>query len=170
MKESDLMISHRDGIYLVKVIGRANFEYAVPLRELARSVETFHCVRLDMAECLAMDSTFMGVLAMIGLKAKKLNAKVELLNASEFLTKLLRDLGVQKLFDFVTGEVDDESSPSDESAAAGGKSDLLTTAETVAQAHEVLVEANNENAKIFDQVIEFARQDVDRIREEQEKK
>lgn len=101
MKESDLLISHRDGVYFVKVCGRANFEYAVPLRELAKTLDNFRCVRMDMTECLAMDSTFMGVLSMIGLKAKRCDAKVELVNASEFLTKLLRDLGVVKLFDFV---------------------------------------------------------------------
>ena len=107
MKESDLLISHRDGVYFVKVSGRANFEYAVPLRELAMALDQFKCVRLDMTECLAMDSTFMGVLSMIGLKAKKADAKVELANASDFLKKLLRDLGVAKLFDFVVGETDE---------------------------------------------------------------
>lgn len=68
MKESDLLISHRDGVYFVKVSGRANFEYAVPLRELAKTLDNFRCVRMDMTECLAMDSTFMGVLSMIGSK------------------------------------------------------------------------------------------------------
>ena len=69
----------------------------MPLRELAKTLDDFRCVRMDMTECLAMDSTFMGVLSMIGLKAKRCDAKVELVNASEFLTKLLRDLGVVKL-------------------------------------------------------------------------
>ena len=41
MKETDLLISHRDGVYSVKAAGRANFEYAVPLRELAKTLETF---------------------------------------------------------------------------------------------------------------------------------
>lgn len=163
MKESDLLISHRDGVYFVKVSGRANFEYAVPLRELAMALNEFKCVRLDMAECLAMDSTFMGVLSMIGLKAKKAGAKVELANASDFLKKLLRDLGVAKLFDFVVGETDEASYDS-----AARKSDLLTTAETVTEAHEKLVEANESNAQKFDQVIAFAKQDVERLRKEKE--
>ncbi|MPM88939.1 hypothetical protein SDC9_136043 [bioreactor metagenome] len=165
MKESDLLISHRDGVYFVKVCGRANFEYAVPLRELAMTLDHFKCVRMDMSECLAMDSTFMGVLSMIGLKAKKTGAQVELANASDFLTKLLRDLGVVKLFDFVTG---DNSVGTAEYNQAGRKSDLLTTAETVTEAHETLVRADEANADKFDQVIEFTKQDVERLRKKKE--
>lgn len=163
MKESDLLISHRDGVYFVKVSGRANFEYAVPLRELAMALNQFKCVRLDMAECLAMDSTFMGVLAMIGLKAKKVDARVELANSSDFLKKLLRDLGVAKLFEFVTGDTDEA-----DYGSATKKADLLTTAETVTEAHETLVEANESNAEKFDQVIAFAKQDVERLRKKKE--
>lgn len=164
MKESDLLISHRDDVYFIKVSGRANFEYAVPLRELARTLEDFRCVRMDMSECLAMDSTFMGVLSMIGLKAKRSGAQVELVNASEFLTKLLRDLGVEKLFTFVSGEAED----SQEYNSAATKADLLTTAETVTEAHESLVEADESNAQKFDQVIAFSKQDVERLKKERD--
>lgn len=160
MKESDLLISHREGVYFVKVSGRANFEYAVPLRELAKTLDHFQCVRLDMSRCLAMDSTFMGVLSMIGLKARKEGAKVELVNASEFLNKLLRDLGVARLFQFVSGEGDSGEAYS----TAAGTADLLTTAETVAEAHETLVEADRSNAGKFDQVIAFSRKDVERLK------
>lgn len=168
MKESDLLISHRDEVYSVKVAGRANFEYAVPLRELANTLTgNFKCVRLDMSECLAMDSTFMGVLSMIGLKARKCGAAVELVGASDFLKKLLRDLGVSRLFAFVDSCAD---MPEEWSYAAGEqRPDLLTTAETVTEAHETLIEADQANAAKFTQVVEFARQDVERLKNEEKK-
>ena len=161
MKESDLLISRHDGVYSVKVTGRANFEYAVPLRELAKSSDTFKCFRIDLSECVAMDSTFMGVLSMIGLKSRRCNATVELLNAGDSLKKLLRDLGVSKLFTFTEGSDPDapQWSASDGNVA---RNDMLTTAETVTEAHQTLVEADSSNAARFDQVIEFARQDVER--------
>ena len=168
MKESDLLISHRDGIYSVKVTGRANFDYAVPLREMTKTLDDhFKCVRLDMADCIAMDSTFMGVLSMIGLKARRTGAAVELLNTPDNLKKLLRDLGVIKLFTFTTGI--DDSAPDWNSSAPREKHDLLTTAETVAEAHKALVEADSSNLEKFDQVIHFADQDVERLRKEGEK-
>ena len=167
MKESDLLISHRDGVYSVKVSGRANFEYAVPLRELAKTLDaTFKCVQLDMTNCTAMDSTFMGVLSMIALKARKNNAAVELLNAADHLKKLLRDLGVFKLFVFSAAS-DDAGTETTQWSAPEKNNSLLTAAETVTEAHEVLVEADEANAARFDQVIEFARKDVERLKKDQ---
>ena len=164
MKETDLLISHRDGVYSVKAAGRANFEYAVPLRELAKTLETFKCFRIDLGECVAMDSTFMGVLSMIGLKARRFKAGVELYNANDTLKKLLRDLGVNKLFTFIDGA--DPDAPAEWASASHDRRDLLTTAETVTEAHQTLVEADSSNAARFDQVIEFAKQDVERLKEQ----
>ena len=91
------------------------------------------------------------------------NATVELLNANDTLKKLLRDLGVSKLFTFTEGSDPDapQWSASDGNVA---RNDMLTTAETVTEAHQTLVEADSSNAARFDQVIEFARQDVERLK------
>lgn len=162
MKDSDLLISRRDGVYSVKVSGRANFEYAIPLRELAKTLESgFKCVRIDLSACTAMDSTFMGVLSMLGLKARKSGAAVELLNAGETLRKLLRDLGVFSLFTF--RDAADDAADAAWSAPERNSS-MLTAAETVTEAHETLVEADLANAERFNGVIEFARQDVERLK------
>ena len=82
MRDIDLKIASRNEIYLVKARGRANFEYAVPLRELARSLASFERFCIDLAECTAMDSTFMGVLTMLALKGAKAGKKVEILGAA----------------------------------------------------------------------------------------
>lgn len=160
MKDTDLLISQNDGEYAVKVCGRANFEYAVPLRELGNSLAQFKAIRFEMSECQAMDSTFMGVLSMIGLKARRCGAVIEIVKASDFLRKLLRDLGIVKLFDFV----EEFTNAPAEWTNAGGKADLLTTAETVTEAHETLVEADSSNEAKFSQVIEFAKKDVERLK------
>ena len=162
MKESDLLISHHDGVFSVKVAGRANFEYAVPLRELAKSSNEFRCFRIDLGDCVAMDSTFMGVLSMIGLKSRRCNATVELLNANDTLKKLLRDLGVSKLFTFTEGS--DPDAPQWSASDGNAPRNNMLTAETVTEAHQTLVEADSSNAARFDQVIEFARQDVERLK------
>ena len=72
-----------------------------------------------------------------------------------------------KLFTFTTGI--DDSAPDWNSSAPREKHDLLTTAETVAEAHKTLVEADSSNLEKFDQVIHFADQDVERLRKEGEK-
>ena len=163
MRDIDLRIANRNEVYLVKARGRANFEYAVPLRELVRSLTTFERFCIDLAECTAMDSTFMGVLTMLALKGAKLDRRVEILGADDTLKKLLHDLGVGRLFDFKGVE----EAPADllrSLEAAAPDATPLHGAETVKEAHESLVAADSENADRFDNVIKFAEDDVRRLK------
>ena len=162
MKENDLLISNRNGFYTVTVSGRANFEYAVPLRDLARSTAEFSGFRFDMGKCTAMDSTFMGILTMLALKAQKSGTAIDICNASPTLQRLLRDLGVAKLFTF------SEATNSADGVDASAKRDMLTTAETVEEAHRALADINPENAEKFKDVIEFTHQDVERLKQQKQ--
>ncbi len=164
MRDIDLRIANSREVYLVKARGRANFEYAVPLRELVRSLTTFERFCIDLGECTAMDSTFMGVLTMLALKGAKTGRKVEVLGANDALKKLLHDLGVGKLFDFKGVEAaPPELLTSLESAA--GDATPLAGAETVKEAHESLVDADAGNAARFDSVIKYASEDVERLKD-----
>ena len=163
MRDIDLRIANRSEVYLVKARGRANFEYAVPLRELVRSLTAFERFCIDLSECTAMDSTFMGVLTMLALKGAKINCKVEILGADDNLRKLLNDLGVGRLFDF--NGID--AAPREllrSLEAAAPDATPLRGAETVKEAHESLVAADSENAARFENVIKFADADVQRLK------
>ena len=166
MKSEDLRITELEGGFFVTVFGRANFDYAVPLRELAGKLTAESWLQIDLGNCEAMDSTFMGVLTMLALKMRKNGSQVMLLGASEMLLKLLRDLGVAKLFKLV--EERKMSEKDGVAVTATGSADMLTTAETVAEAHRTLVEADSANAEKFKQVIEFADQDVERLKKQSE--
>ena len=104
------------------------------------------------------------VLTMLALKIRKSGSQIMLINASAQLNKLLRDLGVAKLFKFVSG---DDSAPADGGTkiSFGQNSSLLSTAQTVVDAHKTRVEADSSNAEKFDKVIEFAEQDVQRLKD-----
>ena len=168
MRKEDLTITAMDNGYLISVTGRANFDYAGPLRELSEKLVPGNWLQFDMEYCETMDSTFMGVLTMLALKLRKSGAKIMLINASEQLNKLLRDLGVAKLFNFVSGEDTVKTSGEKTEVQLSGKASLLTTAQTVVDAHKTLVEADSSNAEKFDKVIEFAEQDVERLKNAQE--
>ena len=103
---------------------------------------------------------------MLAMKLRKSGSKVMLINASSQLNKLLHALGVAKLFNFVAG--DDKNAVRSGSAVQevqiSGKASLLATAQTVVDAHKSLVEADNSNLEKFDKVIEFAEQDVERLK------
>ncbi|MBE6378360.1 MAG: STAS domain-containing protein [Lentisphaerae bacterium] len=163
MRSEDLQITQLEGGYSVTVSGRANFDYAVPLRTLAEKLAPGNWIQIDLENCTAMDSTFMGVLTMIALKLRKSGSRAMILGADENLQKLLDDLGVLKLFNLVT---EDENTSGGKSVEIASNSDMLTTAQTVAEAHRALVGADSSNAEKFKQVIEFADQDVERLSKE----
>ncbi|MDD3154052.1 MAG: STAS domain-containing protein [Victivallaceae bacterium] len=165
MQNGDLQIGGSDGKLMVKVKGRANFEYAVPLRELAARMQVRECeLVFEMSECSAMDSTFMGVLSMLGLAAVRAGRKLTILNMPPNVRAMLRGLGVEKLFDFTDAapdgllELDDMERPGDS---------MLTKAETVVEAHQTLIDAAPENAAKFAKVIEFASSDLKNLREKE---
>ena len=160
MRSEDLKISELNGEYAVEVRGRANFDYAVPLRELSGKLSEASQLSIDLTGCEAMDSTFMGVLTMLALKFRKRGLQVVLVGAGENLLKLLRDLGVAKLFKCV----ERREVVSGNKVETSGVADMLATAETVAEAHKALVGADAGNAEKFKQVIEFADKDVERLK------
>ena len=166
MRSSDLVISDDDGVCTVKVCGRANFEYAVPLREIAKGSSVLRSLVIDLAQCTAMDSTFMGVLTMLALKSRRDRTEMSLCNASGTLQKLLRDLGVIKLFTFTEGA---PAPVSDAAAADPASPGLLAAAETVSEAHKTLICAAPENLDKFRDVVAFADADVERLKKNDQK-
>ena len=74
---TEIIISNDGDAYFITVNGRATFEHASQLRNLAKSLENtaFSKISLNLANCGGMDSTFMGILAMLGLRAKKVGAR-----------------------------------------------------------------------------------------------
>jgi len=94
----------------VKISGRANFATSVDFKQLvteacARGAQRFI---VDLAACPLMDSTFLGVLASLGMKLSADNLPpeqrpIELLNPSAKVADLIDSLGVLQLFRVVQG-------------------------------------------------------------------
>jgi anti-anti-sigma regulatory factor len=162
MKESDILIAQEGGTYRIKIDGRANFEYGPPLRNLAKNLENenFEMISINLANCTGMDSTFMGILAMLGLRAKKIDASMEIVNAGETNVALLKGLGLKNLFSFVDREEDKVFNWS----KAGKEGEKLETAEAVVDAHDTLMDVAPENVPKFKTVVDFAKKDLNNLK------
>ncbi len=167
MQSGELFISSRNGVYMIRVTGRATFECAPVIRNLAKTLEreSFKEIRIDLKECQWMDSTFMGVLAMLGLQAKKINAGITVCNAGEQNTELLCGLGLRKLFKFVT----EDTASADDSACKVENSvqDDIASARTVLDAHETLMNVDEDNVRKFGGVVSLVKQDLERKQAEE---
>src|SRR5678815_1458935 len=94
----------------IKIIGRANFNSSIDFKTLVNELlqKRFNYFVLDLSECTLMDSTFLGVLAGLGLKStgadnNSATPTIELLNANVRITELLENLGVLHLFKSTQG-------------------------------------------------------------------
>ena len=167
MSSGETIISGRGERYAVKVTGRATFECVAPLRALAKELDTadFKRVDVDLADCQGMDSTYMGVLAMMALRAKKINAVITIYNANDLCKNQLYGLGLKKLFQFTEGTVE-MGEPS--AAAANAPVDQITHATTVLEAHKTLMDVDQDNVEKFEKVVDFVQKDLDKLNEKTE--
>ena len=149
----------------VKIAGRANFMSSPDFNALLTGLKQkgYHRFIIDLAECLIMDSTFLGVLAGFGLAnnpdAAPDKREIELLNPSARVRELLDNLGVLSLFNVATLAL---QMPAD--TRVSSPDTIRPTQEQITRtcldAHRTLMALNPENAARFKDVTQFLAEDL----------
>ena len=163
MKNATVLIVKTEYGYAVRVEGRANMECSPSLKNFGENIVqgAFSKIVFDMKECIWMDSTFMGTLAMLGLKAKKAGITIEMVNMDQKNTRLIRDLGIDGLFKFENSAPTPAPQDANWVDISSAPSTMKNSAETILAAHETLVEVDDSNAQKFGKVIEMVKKDID---------
>lgn len=162
----DLYVAITDEKIFVRVTGRGSFKISATLKQFIAEVtskQPISEVVLDLADCIGMDSTFMGVLAGLSGRLKQSGQTLELINLSEKNAQLLATLGVDQVvahYSHSHGHQTPDQKVASLSTASATKKAL---AETALQAHQTLVEISEENRPRFKRVIEYLKADVDRL-------
>ena len=161
----------------VRVVGRGTFQNGQPLRRYAVERIDHGCSQffVDLAKCDGMDSTFLGVLAGIGLRLQQngRQGKLHVVNISGRNMELLQTLGLDRLFgiDKSPGESHNGHPPADAEFIRLPDSDVATpskplsktdTADLMLEAHENLVRADQRNASRFRDLTKFLREKVEK--------
>jgi anti-sigma B factor antagonist len=166
-----------DSLVCVKVAGRANFSGSVDFKTLVTSLwdKGYHHFVLDLSECLLMDSTFLGVLAGLGLKLNHQNGSqaqdttqngthaIELLNPSPRIADLLENLGITHLFDITRGRLTTDCLEALDHAPA--EADRREVQRTCLEAHRTLMDVNPANIPKFKDVAQFLAEDLKKMDE-----
>ena len=162
----DLKAAITDHTVLIQVIGRGLFKIAAPLKQFITQVTAqrpISTVVIDLEKCVGMDSTFMGVLAGLAGRLKKNNQTLELINLSEKNAQLLKTLGVDRVLSFYKDSHGHQLVAQDTEPVPADQTSEKELAKTALQAHEKLVQINEKNIPKFKRVIEFLKEDVDRL-------
>jgi anti-sigma B factor antagonist len=159
--QSSIQVGVNGSVVWVRVAGRGSFLNSGSLKEFAREMVNrgYREFVFDLAECVMMDSTFMGTMAGMALRLKELGqGRLHVIHCGERSRELLSGLGLDLIFDI---QADGAEAPAcralnqnDESA---GKREQ---AGTMLEAHEALCEAAPKNLTRFKDVLEYLKQDL----------
>ena len=164
----------------VRVVGRGTFLNSQPLRlfALQKIDEGQREFVLDLGQCPGMDSTFLGMLAGIGLRLRQNGqlGTVQIVNISPRNLDLLQTLGLDRLFAMNSNapaplaEADYRKLPDTDLTQITHPLDKDETADLMIEAHDNLVRADERNAQKFRELTRFLREAVERRHRNQDTK
>jgi anti-anti-sigma factor len=159
-----LKIAVGEALVCFKLGGRATFATSVDFKTAAEALRLRQRTQfvLDLTDCLAMDSTFLGVLAGF---AQRLTenpgqpGQLTLVNANPRITDFLDNLGVLGLFRLVQQATPLEAKFD---AVCGAEPTKTELSRVSLEAHQTLMEINPANIPRFRDVARFLADDLKR--------
>ncbi|OQW96300.1 MAG: hypothetical protein BWK77_05380 [Verrucomicrobia bacterium A1] len=164
-----LLVAVQQNTAFISIQGRGSFKISAAMKEFAAAAIAQGCRRLvlDMADCVGMDSTFMGVLAGLAARLKsQAGGRIVMVNLSLRTRGLLTTLGLDQVIDpYMAGATPADLQPyvarrGDLSSLDTQEKSQRATAETMLEAHEALVQLSPENLPKFKDVLTFLREDL----------
>ncbi len=166
-----LMVALLDPVVVVKVTGRANVACSVQFKTLVNELRQrgYRQFALELSECLIMDSTFLGVLAGLGLKLAEAGAErdgcpVCLIRPNPRIVDLLENLGVNQFFKIIQDPAP-SSSRFEGVAALEQAPSREEISRTCLEAHQLLMELNPANVPKFKDVAQFLAEDLKKLQQ-----
>lgn len=165
--EPHFLVNPYDDPVVIKINGKASFMNSGPVKDLFDRLVDQGKQRfvVDFQNCSGMDSTFLGILAGLGIKLMKTEPKgsVVLCRLGSRNRELVRNLGLHRLLIIDEGRDPEESVEENglEALDPSRKLSEVENARLVLQAHENLVEIDASNKTKFQDVISFLKNQVD---------
>lgn len=165
-EEPQFLVNPYNDPVIIQLNGKASFMNSAPLKGFfSRMIEQGkRNFVVDFDRCKGMDSTFLGILAGLGIELMKMEepGSVVLTRLGERNLELVRNLGLHRIMTVDDGQLDTssegESEALDLTKAQRGE---VENARLVLQAHENLAEIDESNKTKFQDVISFLKNQMD---------
>ncbi len=157
MSQETLAVAVEENIARIKVNGRATFGCSEDLKKFCTLMleKKVQKIILDMKNCAGMDSTFMGILTMVSLSAKKQSVTIEMNNTSEDNKQNLFSLGLKNMFSFTSNTETTTLKWKDVECSDVSQEKHK---ENVLNAHQTLIDVHEDNRKEFQDIITFLKE------------
>jgi anti-sigma B factor antagonist len=164
-----ILVSVGEKFACARIVGRGNFTSSIDSKTLMDELlqKGYRWFVLDLSDCVLMDSTFLGVLAGLGLKingSEGLNERtLELFNPNARILELLENLGVLHLFKIAQGEIKfPERTEGRELTPANHSREEVKV--TCLEAHRTLMELHPQNVSRFKDLTQFLAEDLKKLK------
>ena len=162
--ESSIQVGVNGPAVWVKVEGKGSFLNSGNLKEFAREMvdRGYREFVIDLANCVMMDSTFMGTMAGVALRLKELGrGHLRVVHCGNRSRELLSGLGLDQIFSIHANGASAPECESPRQKPSGESSGRKQEqAETMLEAHEALCKAVPENFFRFKDVLDYLKQDL----------
>ncbi len=156
----DFLYVNIEGRYIFKILGKAtmknskNLSYFIDL-----NFDEIIDLSFEMSETTYMDSTFLGMIAKIAIELKtKKNKKLVVLNPSQEAKGFLKQTGITKFIDIINEE--EIKSESLKAISLETNDNMNDKSRYILEMHEVLMNLNDENKKVFQSVVDAMKKVV----------
>jgi anti-sigma B factor antagonist len=156
---SKILVSCLDYIVWIRVKGNGSSTASTALKDFAKEVirRGAREFLVDLRDCPAMDSTFIGTLAGISLWLRELGEGcLCVLNLNDRNAESLCSLGLDQFFNMRASEIKEEG----QVLKIPLRDDRTARAQTVLEAHEALIKAVPENLPKFKDVIRYLEEEL----------
>jgi anti-sigma B factor antagonist len=161
---TQILVAVGDSTVFLRVIGRADCLMSAGFRHAIEELQArgYRDYAIELSECPSMDSTFLGLLAVLATRPLAATntavppARIALLQPSPSIVEALRELGIIDLFhlsDQPAADAEYRPAP----AAPISRADLTRTS---LEGHQALIDLHAPNAERFKDVIEFLKEDL----------
>lgn len=164
-----LMVRKFDRVIWVKILGRATCAYSLDLKSLvAESWRSgYRHFVFDLGGCIAMDSTYVGSIAGMGLnflgaRQRGESASAQIANPNQQVLNSMTELGVMHLFNVITTP----NPELDKFEPLGQDGDGASRAEVTRnclEAHKILMDLKPSNFDKFKDVAQFLAEDLKKL-------
>ena len=149
-----ILVSNTDRVVWIRVEGKGSSTNSAALKEFAKEmIQRGACEFIvDLSDCPAMDSTFMGTLAGISLSLRELGeGSLSVINLQPRNAESLYSLGLDKLFNIRVSPIKKDG----QALPASPDKDRVASAQTMLEAHEALILTAPENLPKFKDVVRY---------------
>ena len=156
----DFLYVNIEGRYIFKILGKATMKNSKNLSDfIDLNFDEIVDLSFEMSETIYMDSTFLGMIAKIAIELKtKKNKKLVVLNPSQEAKGFLKQTGITKFIDIINEE--EIKSESLKAISLETNDNMNDKSRYILEMHEVLMNLNDENKKVFQSVVDAMKKVV----------